>query len=36
MYRNNLSLLREKKEGELIGDRYEELDWQKISNIDVS
>lgn len=30
-----LSLHREKKEGELIGDRYEDFDWQKISNIDV-
>ncbi|TNM89825.1 hypothetical protein fugu_004059 [Takifugu bimaculatus] len=29
-----IELLREKKEGELIGDRYEDLDWQKISNID--
>lgn len=30
-----LSLHREKKEGELTGDRYKDLDWQKISNIDV-
>nr|XP_046242391.1 snRNA-activating protein complex subunit 4 isoform X2 [Scatophagus argus]XP_046242392.1 snRNA-activating protein complex subunit 4 isoform X2 [Scatophagus argus] len=29
-----ISLLRKKKEEELIGDRYEEHDWQKISNID--
>jgi len=29
-------LVRKKKEEELIGDRYEEHDWQKISNIDVS
>ncbi|TKS79198.1 snRNA-activating protein complex subunit 4 [Collichthys lucidus] len=28
------SLNREKKEEELIGDRYEEHDWQRISNID--
>ncbi|XP_030579652.1 snRNA-activating protein complex subunit 4 isoform X1 [Archocentrus centrarchus] len=26
--------LRQKKEEEMIGDRYEEYDWQKISNID--
>lgn len=30
-----LSLHREKKEGDLTGDRCEDLDWQKISNIDV-
>ncbi|XP_038559140.1 snRNA-activating protein complex subunit 4 isoform X1 [Micropterus salmoides] len=29
-----IDLLRGKKEEELIGDRYEEHDWQKISNID--
>ncbi|XP_041854563.1 snRNA-activating protein complex subunit 4 isoform X2 [Melanotaenia boesemani] len=29
-----IDLLREKKEEELIGDRFEEHDWQKISNID--
>ncbi|XP_069581060.1 snRNA-activating protein complex subunit 4 [Brachyistius frenatus] len=29
-----INLLRAKKEAELIGDRYEEHDWQKISNID--
>ncbi|XP_027140161.1 snRNA-activating protein complex subunit 4 isoform X2 [Larimichthys crocea] len=29
-----IDLLREKKEEELIGDRYEEHDWQRISNID--
>ncbi|KAM9360728.1 snRNA-activating protein complex subunit 4 [Symphorus nematophorus] len=29
-----IHLLREKKEDELIGDRYEEHDWQKISNVD--
>ncbi|XP_067376704.1 snRNA-activating protein complex subunit 4 isoform X1 [Channa argus] len=29
-----IDLLRAKKEEELIGDRYEEHDWQKISNID--
>ncbi|XP_038131222.1 snRNA-activating protein complex subunit 4 [Cyprinodon tularosa] len=29
-----IQLLRSKKEDELIGDRYEEHDWQKISNID--
>ncbi|KAM4576135.1 snRNA-activating protein complex subunit 4 isoform 1-T1 [Odontesthes bonariensis] len=29
-----IDLLREKKEEELIGDRYDEHDWQKISNID--
>ncbi|KAM6930968.1 snRNA-activating protein complex subunit 4 [Xenentodon cancila] len=29
-----MDLLRDKKEEELIGDRYEEHDWQKISNID--
>lgn len=28
-------LLREKEEKDLIGDRYEDLDWQKISNVDV-
>lgn len=31
-----LLLVRGKKEEELIGDQYEEHDWQKISNIDVS
>ncbi|XP_076587672.1 snRNA-activating protein complex subunit 4 [Chaetodon auriga] len=29
-----IDLLRGKKEEELIGDRYEEHDWQKISNVD--
>lgn len=29
-------MARQKKEEELIGDRFEEYDWQKISNIDVS
>ncbi|XP_063753065.1 snRNA-activating protein complex subunit 4 isoform X3 [Eleginops maclovinus] len=29
-----IDLLRGKKEEELIGDRYDEHDWQKISNID--
>ncbi|KAK5616189.1 hypothetical protein CRENBAI_015964 [Crenichthys baileyi] len=29
-----IQLLREKSEEELIGERYEEHDWQKISNID--
>ncbi|XP_014194812.1 snRNA-activating protein complex subunit 4 isoform X2 [Haplochromis burtoni] len=29
-----INLLRQKKEEELIGDRFEEYDWQKISNID--
>ncbi|XP_026177845.1 snRNA-activating protein complex subunit 4 [Mastacembelus armatus] len=29
-----IDLLKGKKEEELIGDRYEEHDWQKISNID--
>ncbi|KAM4745336.1 snRNA-activating protein complex subunit 4 [Anableps anableps] len=29
-----IQLLRRKREEELIGDRYEEHDWQKISNID--
>lgn len=29
-------MVRQKKEEELIGDRYEEYDWEKISNIDVS
>ncbi|MEQ2172429.1 hypothetical protein GOODEAATRI_020925, partial [Goodea atripinnis] len=31
-----IQLLRKKSEEELIGERYEEHDWQKISNIDVS
>ncbi|KAM7415453.1 hypothetical protein PAMA_017794 [Pampus argenteus] len=30
----DINLLRGKKEEELIGDRYEDHDWQKISNID--
>ncbi|XP_044051752.1 LOW QUALITY PROTEIN: snRNA-activating protein complex subunit 4 [Siniperca chuatsi] len=30
----DIDLLKGKKEEELIGDRYEEHDWQKISNID--
>ncbi|KAK5910610.1 hypothetical protein CesoFtcFv8_004432 [Champsocephalus esox] len=30
----DIDLLRGKKEEELIGDRYDEHDWQKISNID--
>uniref|UniRef100_H3C9V0 Small nuclear RNA activating complex, polypeptide 4 n=1 Tax=Tetraodon nigroviridis TaxID=99883 RepID=H3C9V0_TETNG len=29
-----IEMLREKKEKDLIGDRYVELDWQKISNVD--
>lgn len=33
---SNMLFLRKKKEDDLVGERFDEHDWQKIANVDVS